>query len=97
VAVEQVSKGRELIKELTGAYPLHFALPFGKKEHFTAGTLEIIGGLGYRYVHTTNPNLVSRTHEVHGVQLVPRIGLVNDPSDKLLFYLNRALLREHDL
>ena len=97
VVVEQISKGKALVKELTGTFPKHFALPFGKKEHFSTRTLELLGEFGYQYVYTTNPNLVSDTAKVHGVRLVPRIGLVNDPAHRLLFYLNRALLRQHDL
>ncbi|MBX2977793.1 MAG: polysaccharide deacetylase family protein [Flavobacteriales bacterium] len=97
VTSDQVAKGKSLIKALTGDYSKHFALPFGKKEHFNGDTLRILGECDYCNVYTTNPNLFVGAPDVNGVRLIPRIGLVNDSSQRLLFYLNRALLRQHDL
>ncbi len=93
----QLSKGSDLIAELVGERPRHFALPFGKKEHFNAGTLDLLASQGFSTVHTTNPNNLKWTTTRNGLHIVPRIGFTDNSVDEVFFYLNRSLLRHYDL
>ncbi len=92
----EVSTGRDLIRDITGAAPRHYALAFGKHEHYDARAVEAIRQRGYTHVYNTNPNRV-RAHEVGGAELIPRIGFTGDSTDQVLFYVNRTLLRKYAL
>lgn len=92
----EVSAGRDLIADITGAAPRHYALAFGKHEHYTARAVEAIRQRGYTHVYNTNPNRV-RKEELGGAELIPRIGFTGDTTDQVLFYVNRSLLRKFTL
>jgi peptidoglycan/xylan/chitin deacetylase (PgdA/CDA1 family) len=79
---------------------VHFAIPFGKKEHYSRTVLREIAGTGHTHAHTTNPTPFSVPTASAGVPelgMVPRLGLSNQSVSELIFLINRALITEMDL
>jgi peptidoglycan/xylan/chitin deacetylase (PgdA/CDA1 family) len=94
--MSEVSAGRDLIAGITGALPLHFALPFGKREHYDDRVLDAIRRSGHTHVYSTNPNRL-RHRQVGSTDVIPRIGFTGEPIGTVLFYINRALLRTYTI
>lgn len=97
VCRDQVRKNAELLEAITGNNTKHFALPFGKKEHFNDAVLDEIHAAGHQHIYTTNPNSFTARDLDNKNFLFPRIGLTNEEPGRLLFYINRSLLRKYDL
>lgn len=75
-----------------------FAIPFGKKEHYNAETLNLLKRLGYQSF-STNPYFV-KTKEIKNDSFskpIPRIGITNQSINELIFYFNRTILQKIDI
>ena len=90
----EVTLGKEMITGITGQVPRHFALPFGKREHFDNWALAALRRHGYTHVYTTNPNRV-RPHRLGGISVLPRISVMDERVGQLLFNINRSVLRNY--
>ncbi|MBK6542812.1 MAG: polysaccharide deacetylase family protein [Flavobacteriales bacterium] len=97
VLEEQLARGSELLHDLTGSKSVHHAIPFGKKQHFDAGSVKALRTHGFKHVYTTNPNRFVKRELSDADLLIPRIGVVDQTARELLFYINRTLLRRYDL
>lgn len=93
---EEIAENQRYLEEVLGIRSEHFAIPFGKKQHYDPAVLAALAGHGYRYAHTTNPCFVA-DGQLGIPRLVPRIGVTNEDPDTLLFYVNRPLLKKVDL
>lgn len=92
--VEEVVAARPLIQDITGRLPRHFAVPFGKKEHYSEAIVQRIQHFGDTTVHSSNPDRIRRSGP--GL-LVPRIIVKNETVPQLAFLINRTLVRRIDL
>ncbi|MEO8068062.1 MAG: polysaccharide deacetylase family protein [Flavobacteriales bacterium] len=92
----EVSAGAGLIADITGAVPRHFALPFGKRDHYDARTLPVLERNGYSHVYDTSMDRLRPEHSAAGATL-PRISVMNETVGQLRFLINRTLLRRYDL
>ncbi len=75
----------------------HFAFPFGKKEHFTTDTLNILKLAGHKFFYTSNPVGFKTSDIVNGMKLIPRIGMENNSAKELMFYVNRQFIKSIDI
>lgn len=91
---EEITATRALIQDITGRLPRHFAIPFGKKEHYDRSIIGRLMGPGGCTVHSSNPD---RVRSSAPGMLVPRIIVQNETVPQLAFLINRTLVRRIDL
>lgn len=91
---EEVQDNKEYIEKLTGTAVKHLALPFGKREHYNERVLNFCYSVGHDYVYSTNPT----SFEVaRGQRLIPRVSILNEGAEELLFMINRPLVKKIDI
>ena len=95
--VNQINENKKIIKEITANNPKHFAIPFGKKIHYNQRNILSILSQGHKYIYTTNPNKFKSKDIIKKKFLYPRIGLTNQNNNELLFFVNRAVLKNYDI
>ena len=88
---KEIDNNHQYIKDTFNLSSKHFAIPFGKKEHYNETVLKSIYK-EHKHVYTTNPNKLDSSD-----QLIPRIVLTNESLKDLQFYFNRALLKRTHL
>lgn len=92
--VEEITATRPLIKDITVRPSRHFAVPFGKKEHYSAGVVDRLRATGAGTIHSSNPD---RLRNWTPGALVPRIIVQDESVPQLGFLINRTLVRHIDL
>ena len=93
---QEIAGNRSFLEQELQIRSEHFAIPFGKKAHYTPAVLASLARNGYRHAYTTNPSFVP-ADAGETPRRVPRIGVTNEDPATLLFYLNRPLLKRVDL
>jgi peptidoglycan/xylan/chitin deacetylase (PgdA/CDA1 family) len=91
---EEVLDNKTYIESLTGTAVKHLALPFGKREHYNEQVLNFCYSVGHEYVYSTNPTSFEATR---GQRLIPRVSILNEGAEELLFMINRPLLKKIDI
>jgi peptidoglycan/xylan/chitin deacetylase (PgdA/CDA1 family) len=91
----EIDGNREFLRDSFDIGGEHFALPFGKREHYDARVLDRLFASGVRYAYTTNPTFIMARDRER--RLIPRVTLLNETSSQVLFYLNRPFLRRIDI
>ena len=94
---EEVLSNKLYIENLTGSAVKHFALPFGKREHYNDKVLNFCYSTGHEYVYSSNPVYFDVTDKKRSHRLVPRLGLLNESPEELYFLINRPLLKKIDI
>lgn len=75
----------------------HFAIPFGKKDHYNDTILEELYKRGYKYIYITNPVGYKKGSSDNNYKLIPRIGMTNQSIQDIIFILNRTIIKKIDL
>ena len=90
----EIADNASFLKGL-GIETRHFALPFGKREHYSSSVLKALRRHGYPTVYTTNPRdfVPAGNDEV----LVPRICVAGQSVEELSFSVLRTLFQAIDL
>ena len=91
---EEVLDNKLYLEHLTGSEVRHLALPFGKREHYNEKVLDYCYSVGHQYVFSTNPSYFELKSQQ---RLIPRIALLNETPEELLFAINRPLLKKIDI
>jgi peptidoglycan/xylan/chitin deacetylase (PgdA/CDA1 family) len=79
-------------------HSVHFAIPFGKKEHYNKKVCESLYKKGYKFVYITNPvGFEKKDIKENEVSLIPRIGMTNQAIKEIIFMLNRTLFKKIDI
>ena len=95
---EEIVQNRGYLEELVGKPVHHFALPYGKKEHYDARALARCFSAGHTHVHSTNPTLFDGDSVgSFAFHPVPRISLRGEHPREIRFLFNRALVRRIDI
>ncbi len=90
----EICDNKKFIEDLLNTEVKHYALAFGKKEHVSSRALELIQECGHPYIYSSNPNTFGAGFQK---KLIPRIGLTNNSTREILFYLNRQFIKKTDL
>jgi len=96
LAVEVLGNKRYL-EELIGKQVTHLALPFGKRQHYDDRALDYCFRIGHHFVYSTNPTFFDPNVLGKGPQLLPRVEISHEPTEKIFFLMNRPLLRPINL
>jgi len=91
---EEVLDNKIYIEGLTGTAVKHLALPFGKREHYNERVLDFCYSVGHDYVYSTNPTSFDAAR---ATRLIPRVALLNESAEELLFMINRPLVKKIDI
>lgn len=90
----EINDNKKFIETLLNTKVKHYALAFGKKEHMSPRALQLIKETGHQYIYSSNPNTFKANSRE---PLIPRIGLTNNSTSEILFYLNRQFIKKTDL
>jgi len=93
----QIEDNKTLLNKITKQKINHFALPYGRKEHFNSETIAAIKKAGHDFIYSTNPNRFRAKDLEKQDFLFPRICITTETPKQLLFYINRALYKNYDL
>ena len=93
----QIEKNKEFLEDLIKTEIEHFAIPFGKKEHYNKEVVEKIRATGHKFAYSTNPIPFKQSEITDGKFLFPRIGLANNDPEEIMFYINRTFLKKYEL
>lgn len=89
---DQIIGNHEFLKNELNIHSDHFAIPFGKKEHYNEAVKETLQGVNYIHAYTTNP-IGFKTPTFY----IPRIVLTEESNAEVMFYFNRSLIMNIDL
>ena len=90
----EVLDNKVYLEGLTGTAVKHLALPFGKREHYNEQVLNFCYSVGHDYVYSTNP---TSFEAARGRRLIPRVAILNEGAEELIFMINRPLLKKIDI
>ncbi len=96
VQMTEIADNKAFLDDLLGQDTTHFAFPFGKKEHFTHETVEILKSAGHKYLYTSNPSSFGKA-ELQEPYLIPRIGVLDQDERSLCFHINRQIFKKIDI
>ena len=94
---EQVVENKEFLEKLIGKEVLHFAIPYGKREHYNEESINYCRSAGHKYIYSTNPVFFTEAWNKDEAKPIPRIGLTNQTVEELCFLINRPLLKKIDI
>ncbi|SRR6266545_3305097 len=94
---EEIDDNKVYLEQLIGKPVYHFALPFGKHEHYDEQVLAHCYRAGHKYVYSSNPTFFDLSSDCYKRRLIPRIGLTNETPANLLFMINRPLFKTIDI
>src|ERR1043166_200230 len=94
---EEVLSSKQYIESLTKTDVQHFALPFGKREHYNQDVLDFCYSSGHEFVYSTNPTYFDLADRKRNQRLIPRVGLLDESPEELYFLINRPLLKKIDI
>jgi len=94
---EQITENALFLEELIKVKTTHFAIPFGKREHYNQQVIQEIQRAGHKFIYSTNPARFKREDIIKGEFVIPRIGVTEENSRELLFSLNRAFFKKLEL
>ncbi|MBK6541813.1 MAG: polysaccharide deacetylase family protein [Flavobacteriales bacterium] len=95
--MEQLRQGVDLLRSIRGTHSVHHAIPFGMKKNYDQRSLRRLRSAGFTRIYTTNPYRFTRSDAADNRFLIPRIGVVRQTVQELLFHINRTLLWRYDL
>lgn len=93
---KEIADNHQYVKDVFGITMEHFAIPFGKKQHFNEDTLSALAKYNYPFVYSTNPSYIT-TDKKSDAQVFPRIGITNQTVGEIKFYINRTLFKSINL
>lgn len=100
---QEIEKNQFFLENLLDQPIRHFAIPFGKKNHFNSTTAQICRDNYLTFIYTTNPNQLKTPFmppfpdEESGISLIPRISFTEEKPKQVCFYINRTFFRTYDL
>lgn len=90
----EIVENKTFLEHITQSKVMHYAIAFGKKEHYTQEAYKLIRGSGHDFVYSSNPT----SYSPHLRQkLIPRIGITENSTKEIMFYINRQFIKKTDL
>jgi len=97
ISYKEIEENKLFIQSITGKDSLHFAIPFGKKNHYDKRVVDQCRELGYKYLYSTNPNSFKINALSKPPIVIPRIGITNESREDMLFYINMNIIKKRNL
>jgi len=94
---DEILGNKAYLEGLVGAPVTHFALPFGKRQHYDDRVLRYCRQAGHDYIYSTNPTFFDDNDLQSSALLLPRVEISNEPVETVGFVLNRPLLKRVEL
>jgi len=93
----QIVENINFLKDLLKTELEHFSIPFGKKEHYDKNVIEKIFASGHKFIYSTNIVSFEAGKMAKPDFLFPRIGILNQTPEEIMFHINRTFLKKYDL
>lgn len=90
----EIQNNQQYLKEALGINPNIFAIPFGKKEHYSNEIIQVANRYCLQYLLSTNVNPYDFSSNN---SLIPRIVIQDIDLNTLKFYMLRTVLKKYDL
>ena len=90
----EVVGNKSFLENIIGSSIDHYAIAFGKKGHYSKKVLDVIRSAGHDFIYSSNPSSFSKPLKN---ELIPRIGLTENSTKEIMFYINRQFIKKIDL
>ena len=90
----EIADNKRFIENIINSEVKHYAIAFGKKEHYSKKIIDIIKNAGHKFIYNTNPVSFS---SLKNKVLLPRIGITGQSPKEIMFYVNRQFLKKINL
>jgi peptidoglycan/xylan/chitin deacetylase (PgdA/CDA1 family) len=97
VFIKQVCENKLFLSKLLGASIDHFAIPFGKKQHYNSDVIKKIFAIGHKYIYTTGIVPFKTDELLKSNFLIPRFGMLNGQPEDIMCNINRTFLKKYNL
>jgi peptidoglycan/xylan/chitin deacetylase (PgdA/CDA1 family) len=94
---KEIKENKLFLENLLSKEINHFALPYGKKEHFNQKVLDYSFSIGHKAIYTSNPTYFEIDKRVESNKIIPRIGILNDSAKDITFFVNRPIFKKINL
>lgn len=91
---KEILENKYFIESFTNKNVEHFAIPFGKKQHYNKAVIDILKKTGHSFIYSTNP--IGFNQKYNNV-IIPRIGLTEENIKMIQFYINREIFKNINL
>ena len=92
----QIVENVDFLKDLLDTEIEHFSIPFGKKEHYDKNVIEKIFASGHKFIYSTNIVSFEADKIAKPNFLFPRLGILNQTPEELMFNINRTFIKKYD-
>lgn len=89
----EIQQNKEWLDHLLLQETKAFAFPYGKSNHFLPRDVEICREVGHTHLYSNIPGFFLPGEIKPGHDLVPRVALVNETPESIIFSLNVAHIR----
>lgn len=93
IQFKEINDNKKFLDEVLQQNTIHFAHPFGKKEHFNETTMKSLKEIGHKYAYTSNPDFIKTSDSY----FIPRMGILNQSVSEMRFMINRTFIKKTDL
>jgi len=92
----QIVENIDFLKDLLDTEIEHFSIPFGKKEHYDKNVIEKISASGHKFIYSTNIVSFEADKLKKTGFLFPRLGILNQTPEEIMFQINRTFVKKYD-
>jgi peptidoglycan/xylan/chitin deacetylase (PgdA/CDA1 family) len=90
----EIIDNKLFIEKIIKAKVNHYAIAFGKNQHYNRNAIREIRESGHQYIYSSNPVKFSSEYNE---DLIPRVGLTENSNEEIMFYINRQFLKNINL
>jgi peptidoglycan/xylan/chitin deacetylase (PgdA/CDA1 family) len=88
----EIGGNKTYLENLLGEHITHFAIPYGKKEHYNEQVVGFCRSVGHKFVYSSNPTYFSGS-DISSLPLIPRLGFTDQSAEEVLFIVNRPMVK----
>ena len=89
--VNEIIKNKNIVDSINDNNIDHFAIPFGKENHYNENVLNVLNNYGYKYIYTTKPSYFNKSCLNNKSYLFPRITVTNQKPKELMYNIIRPI------
>lgn len=92
----EIERNQLFLEKLTDRKINHFAIPFGKKNHYNDTVLKA-ASQSNAFIYSSNSAVFNEKQVNSGMKLFPRIGITNQKNSEIHFFINRTFFNRIDV